>query len=325
MMGRWYVLGLMLALAAPAQAQRLDARLSTDSVTVGDRFRLTLVAEHPFAYAPAFPEAAADSLFGDLEVVRVVASGGHYLGPEAPGLRRDSIVYEVTTFALDSAFVPPIRVPLASEVDTIEAASAPLVLPVLSLVPPDATEPKDLAPLVEFEASPWLAILVTLLQLLLLAVLLYYIFRRRPAPVAVPPPAPLPPPPVSPYDEALRRLRALEAAPLGAPEAAKAYFVELSDVVRTYLEARLGVAALEESTRELLDELERPTVRYRLPGAAPGRLRTLLGLADLVKFADYAPPTAEARAALDEARQTINSIETKIHQVTARQPIPVDG
>ena len=317
-------LALVLACVAgqPATAQEVTAYLSTDSVTVGDRFTLTLVAEHAFLSEATFPDPTQDSArFGDLEVLAVAASGSRYLGTDDPGARRDSVVYSVTTFALDTAYVAPLRVRFTAAEDTFSVASAGLILPVTSLVPPEATDVRDLAPLVAFPRPWWPYLLLALAVLLFLGVLFYVLRRRNQAPPALPPPPPEPE--ISPYDVARERLRALEAgAHLDDAEAVKPFFVELSDILRSYLEHRIGVPALERTTSELLRELEGRTVRYKLPGPAPARLREILQLADLAKFAKLTPPPAEGLAALDETRKTIDSVETKMRQVDAdRAPL----
>ena len=128
------LVGLLMA-ASPAHAQRVEAYLSADSVTVGDRFTLTLVALHGFETAPSFPDAG-EAVYGDLEVLGVTASGGRALGDS--GTRLDSVVYEATTFALDTAYVPALSIVFSGTADTFSIASSPLILPVSSLVPPEA-------------------------------------------------------------------------------------------------------------------------------------------------------------------------------------------
>ena len=312
------LIGLLLV-ASPVHAQQVTARLSTDSVTVGDRFTLTLVAEHPFRYTPVFPDPQdGDSVFGDLEVISRSEPSAQSVGS---GIQLDSVVYEVTTFALDTAYVPAIRVPFSADADTTSAASLPLILPVTSLVPADAQGIQDLAPLVEFPAPIWPYVLLGLAILILIATILYYLRERRRQP---PPPPPAPPEPeITPYEAAMTRLRALsEEEALAMPERVKPFYVELSDLLRTYLEDRLGVPALERTTRELMYEMEARTVRYRLPGPAPNRIKEILTLADLVKFADYVPPTEQGYHTLDETRKAIDSIETKQRQIAPEPPTP---
>ena len=90
--------------------------------------------------------------FGDFEIIGVLKEGGR---PYDNGGRIDSVVYEATTFALDSARVAGIPVGLATELDTLIGMSSPFMVPVVSLVPEDATEIKDIAPLAEFPRSVW--------------------------------------------------------------------------------------------------------------------------------------------------------------------------
>ncbi len=306
--------GLLLA-AGPAHGQRVEAYLSADSVTVGDRFTLTLVALHGVETEPAFPDpSAGEAVYGDLEVLEVATSGGRILGVDTSGFRIDSVVYEATTFALDTAYVPPLRILFSANADTFSVATPPLILPVSSLVPTEAEGIKDLASLVEFAGPIWPYVLLGLALLVLVALLIYYLRRRRRAPEPEPPPPP-PVPRISPYEAAIARLRELETASLEAPTQIKPFFVELSDLLRTYLEDRLGVPALERTTRELMNEFDNRAVRYKLPGGAPQRVYGILELSDLVKFADVRPPGAQSRMALDETRKTVDVIEAKLRQI----------
>lgn len=310
------LLGLAALLGAvrPAAAQRVDARVSADSVTVGDRFTLTLTARHNFQLTPFFPPADADSLFGDLEVLGRSEVLGRYLGPDAPGMRLDSVVYEVTTFALDTALVPPIPIPFSTDADTMLARTPPLRVEVGSLVPEDAEGLQDLAPLAAFPRPVWPWVVSGLAVLGLLAALYGYWRQRRPAPAVA-----LAAPPLPPFEAAQRRLNALAAADLSRPDAAKPYYVELSDTLRAYLAARLGVPARERTTGELMRELARHGAL--VPDEARARVRRVLDVADLAKFADAHPPEPQGRAALHGARQVIDGVEARVQAVEAP---PVD-
>jgi hypothetical protein len=72
----------------------------------------------------------------------------------------------------------------------------------------------------------------------------------------------------------------------------KEYHIAASDILRTYVEARFRVEALEMTTREVLDGLGRVGAGSRfLEG-----LRTFLEACDLVKFAKARPDVAASRA-----------------------------
>jgi hypothetical protein len=312
---------LLIAGGADAPAQTVRLHIVGDSVTVGDRFRIAVVAEHNFmsdAQFPALPDtvrsdtsafASAPLLrFGDLEVLGREAFDGRYGGTAQPGTRIDSVVYDVTTFALDSATVSPIPVQFTAGEDTFTVPTRQAVLPVLSLVPPDAQGLKPLAPLAEFPRPLWPWFLLALAVIVLIATLLYYLRERREQQET--PLAPPPPPPVPPYDEAVQRLQQLESSldPHDAKQV-KPFFVELADVLRTYLEARVHVPALESTTREVTERLEARSAHDGVPDEASSRVYSVLALADLVKFADLKPPPAQSDEAVSETRAVLDLIE----------------
>jgi hypothetical protein len=103
----------------------------------------------------------------------------------------------------------------------------------------------------------------------------------------------------SAYDEAVAQLRALEDR--GAPDAqtADAWFVELSAIVRRYLEHRYEIRAPELTTEEFLQVA---TSRPELTAEHRGLLSSFLERCDRVKFAGYRPEADESIATLAAAR-----------------------
>ncbi len=103
----------------------------------------------------------------------------------------------------------------------------------------------------------------------------------------------------SAYDEAVSHLRALERR--GAPDAtsADAWFVELSAIVRRYLEHRYEIRAPELTTEEFLLVA---TARPELTTEHRGLLTSFLERCDRVKFAGYRPDAEESIATLAAAR-----------------------
>jgi len=103
----------------------------------------------------------------------------------------------------------------------------------------------------------------------------------------------------SAYEEAVAKLEAMEAG--GAPEAATvdAWFVELSAIVRSYLERRYEIRAPELTTEEFLQ------VAARNEGISTDHralLSAFLERCDRVKFAGYRPDSDESLASLKAAR-----------------------
>ncbi|WP_089727618.1 hypothetical protein [Candidatus Thiosymbion oneisti] len=103
----------------------------------------------------------------------------------------------------------------------------------------------------------------------------------------------------SAHERASARLKALMARP--RPEGAAAvdaFFVELSDLVRHYLEDRFGLQAPEFTTEEFLDVAAGSP---DLNQAHQGFLRDFLRRADQVKFARYLPDADYIEEILDAA------------------------
>jgi hypothetical protein len=103
----------------------------------------------------------------------------------------------------------------------------------------------------------------------------------------------------SAYEIAVGKLVALEAGGAPASEQADAWFVELSAIVRQYLEQRFEIRAPELTTEEfLLVATNRPelTLEHR------ALLTSFLERCDRVKFAGYRPDADESLATLKAAR-----------------------
>jgi hypothetical protein len=143
--------------------------------------------------------------------------------------------------------------------------------------------------------SPWFLLSAPVAAGILLYLVTRWWMSRRPAPQAVPVPEG---PPV--HDGFLRRLQelrarrdSLEAYPLG---------IEVSEILRGYLEARFRFGIRYQTTREFLDSVAADT---RLKSGHREVLTGFLGLCDAVKFArhDVARPGREGL--LDTAEQFI--------------------
>ena len=116
----------------------------------------------------------------------------------------------------------------------------------------------------------------------LVLVLLLWWWRRRPRRATTSPTeVPLPP-----HVKAQRALARLRNEPRTTPAQIEHFYVQVSLVLRVYLEERFGLHAPERTTEEFLQEIEgsdRMAVDQNL------RLKRFLGQCDLVKFAAVVP------------------------------------
>jgi len=93
--------------------------------------------------------------------------------------------------------------------------------------------------------------------------------------------------------------------------------VELTDIVRNYIEARFSTSALELTTDELLYKVQ----LHRELQPYYALLADILHTADLAKFAKAEPLPQEHTAAMDKAKQLVAAskpviIETPIEKTT---------
>lgn len=303
------VLAVSMTPVQSALAQRAEAFVDVDSVLVGDRFGFTVALGHDGQRAVVFPhQLIPDSLrsqvtfaLGDFEILGVRSEGSR---PWDAGSVIDSVVYEATTFALDTARVAGIPVSLVAGVDTLTVASDPVFLRVGSLVPAGTEDILDITDIADFPRPMWPWVLLGLLIASALAA--WWWWRRRQeetSPTAASVPA------TPPVDAALERLKSLEDMDLRSLEDVKPYYVELADILRTYFGQRAHVQALEATTRELIGQLMSLRADRPVPRDLIARLNGILDEADLVKFADIRPVVDRTRELLSQSREAIEGTE----------------
>jgi hypothetical protein len=114
----------------------------------------------------------------------------------------------------------------------------------------------------------------------------------------------------SAYDEAVAKLRVLADRGAPAAEQADGWFVELSGIVRRYLEGRYDIRAPELTTEEFLQVAARAAM---LTADHRGLLTSFLERCDQVKFAGYRPDADESLATLKAAQGFIE--DTRLREV----------
>lgn len=104
---------------------------------------------------------------------------------------------------------------------------------------------------------------------------------------------------MAPRERALLELEALLARRLAERGQFKRFYVELTQVVRRYIERRHAIRAPKQTTEEFLRDAAQSG---RFPPDTLARLRAFLESADLVKFAGVEATAATARESADAAR-----------------------
>ena len=124
----------------------------------------------------------------------------------------------------------------------------------------------------------WVFLAIVVVVIIVLVLLLR---PRRPHPT---------PPPIPADVWALGALERLAAQDLPRKGSVQRFFIELTDVVRSFVERRYDISAPERTTREFIQEAERHPLLSTDQAAMLGKL---LRSADLVKFAGDRPASVE--------------------------------
>lgn len=301
-------LALLWLMSAPAWAEpALTVTAEIRVLAVSDAGEATLRVGEPFLLVIEARHAP-----GAIAVLPEEVSLGEALGERRPArrlLRRDEAGaqidrYELELVPFDSGALTVPAIPLA--LGSTTASSPALELDVTSSLDEEAqpvaasTRAEALAELERLAAAnpaprtveiPDHRPLWALGALVLAGLLAWAILRwRARARAAAPLPPPAPPRPA--HEAALERLGQLLARPRDTPERQKAYYVDLSEIVRGYVGERYGFDSIELTVAELLLALEGHTT----PGLDRAQLRRLLDTADLVKFAKLSTDDDEALA-----------------------------
>lgn len=291
---QWWTYLLSAVLMVPAQAQNavhVTSDLGSDSILIGEQTEFTITVSGPGSLLEevAFP-TIGDTISAHIEVVKKDRI--------RDTLRHNSEIaisqrWYITSWDSGYFAIPPYPVKWKNDSFLTEA-----LLLYSTTVPVDTTlsikDIKDIFVLGYtwtewwWKTGIWIVLAIGLAGV---GFLFYFRWKKRPKKETVP--APVPTLPL--HQATLQKLEKLQEKRLWETGQVKTYYVELSDILRQYIEHRFEVSALEQTSSELLQSLR--FVKMEEP--AREKLYSVLLLADLVKFAKEKPmPTENKRSML---------------------------
>ena len=295
---------IFVSLYATAQGDaQISTRLDGKQISVGDQARLFIeVRNNPSAGKVQWP--VFTDTFNKLEIVEkgkidTVKDGGFIT-------YRQRLL--ITGF--DSGLF---KIPSFHFTITPASGGAPYVLQsdsfqlLVQTVAVDTNQAFKPIKNIIFVQSSWLDYIwyiaggIVLVALLVFA-LVYFLRNRKPAP---PKPAG---PAESLQDKTLRQLNELEARQLWQKDKVKEYYVELTDIVRTYIEQRFKTPAMELTTDELLANAR----KHKELQPYRELLSVILHTADLAKFAKGQPLPQEHFDAMEQSKKFVDESRPKI-------------
>jgi len=293
-----FLLTLIFLLPAALHAQSIRSAIDSTQLLIGDQFHIDLWADIPAGSTVAWPQFR-DTLIKTIEVVEATV-------PDT--VRKENGDYTVhqrlTLTSFDTGFmvIPPVAFvfdgdtanPLLTDPELILVTEFPVDLEQDIM---DIKGPMDVP--FNWKKLLWWVLLFHLVVGAILLFLRWWKYRNRKP--AVVPERIVPTRPA--HIIALEKLEQLRLKKLWQSDRTKEYYIELSDIVREYIEFRYGIMALEQTTDETVRALKINGVDEQQIAALKGMLQ----LADLAKFAKYRPLSDENDRSMDVAKGFVES------------------
>ncbi len=298
-----------------AQRIKATASLDTAQILLGDQIKLFLKLDKPTDVSVKFP-VINDTISEFIEVIN--RSGIDTFTTDNNEIETLIQTYYITSFDSGSYRIPNYW--FSFNVGDIKdsVASNSLMLHVYNMQidttkgPTDIKMPYD-APLTLKEVLPYI------LGVILIAAILFFILysiKRKKAnkPIFAKPLKPKEPA----HIVALRELDRISQEKLWQQEKYKAYYSEVTEALRVYIEDRFDIRAMEQTSDETIEAFR---VRKELLNEKHfSNLSQILSIADMVKFAKYKPLPDDNNFTLVNAYFFVNETKKEEKINTPQKP-----
>lgn len=287
----WILLFFVL-LPAVSTAQSVTSYALPDTLSSGDTFDYVITSSYQSnQFTVIYPPSEA---FSDTFEFRGVQ---RFKGISV----QDSIVYRLQYFGVKDTVLTGLNVLFVQNNDTLRLDTAPVPIFFRSNLESESEELRPFKPIFDFARAWWVFILVVLL--IALVVYLLWKYRNRfispspkPEPV-VPVATPIFVSPFTVFEKSLKDLKVIQN--YGSDDGFKNWHIELSDAIRTYIEHTHAVNALEMTTRETHQEMQKSNMHPDIVQLAHEILRQC----DMVKFAKMSVDTHKSLLLLEKAEK----------------------
>lgn len=303
------ILLLMLVLIwTPLAAQtaksliEVNSAVDTAVITIGDRIKYTLTIEHKTGMRVEQPGAGINLgqfEIKDYKIYEPVKKDDYLL------LKYE---YVISVFDTGTFTIPPFPVAYFPT-DSLGAykiiEASPINIYVRSVIHDDKRELRDIKPPIEIPFNYFFLFSMLAVAVLLAAAAYFgYMFYKRHKQEGYLFRAPAPPRPA--HEVALAAIDDLLKRNLPEQGAYKQFYIEISEIIRRYIEDRYFVPALEETSFEIMQDMKKQDLAEELYPL----LGEFLNLSDLVKFARYIPDRQENEKIIMQARRFVE--ETRV-------------
>ena len=284
------VFALLFSLTNIVKGQKAEVILEPESIRIGEHVEMTLEVEAHVDEHIIFP-VFSDTIHDKVEIIRYGIIDTTFSDDKRYAVYTQT--YIVTSFEEGHYPIKPAAFKSVINNDTLPFESEPLLLSVQTVDVDMEAAPKDIKPIISIprtfsEMLPY--ILIVLLIVVIVLFIVYYLKQRkkRPGEQSV-----WERPDVPAYAAALSKLEALRKSNYLKEEKFKLFHSELTDILRRYVEKQFGIDAPEMVSDEILSETKKA-----LDVQDHNKLKEILILSDLVKFAKHTPIVNESEQLL---------------------------
>ena len=312
---RTFTIAFLLSLTGSALAQIkpvATASLDRDSILIGEQITLSISVEYDINIdsADVHWPMYTDSITEHLQIVRKGAlTTEPGITPSTAVQRQDWII---TSFDSGYFVLPPMVFEAASDTGFTD----PMLVYSTTVAVDMQAEIKDIKEIYEADTSWWARnkwwVIGFGSALALLALAVWWM-KRRPTEyeeevVETGPPLPM-------HQQMINQLMEVQRQQLWQRGMVKEHYIEVSTILRTYINLRFGVNALEKTSDDLLLSLRFEEIDYE----SRRKLRHILLMSDMVKFARETPMPSENEQSVREAIEFIQNTR-KVDRPTLEVP-----
>lgn len=299
----FYLLILLVSTTVFAQQKRVTTSVDSTKVKLGAQINLTLKTTVDTLSKVVFPEA---TMFGSMEVIENYPTDTIKEDFKYQLIKK----YGLTQWDSGSYTIPRLQVLINDKPhfsDSIRVEIAPVVVDTLKQHMYDI---KDVIA-VEDTFGYWWLYLLGIIALLAISYFVYKWIQKRKKEKSEEPEY------ATPIEKANAHLKSLEQQKLVERGEVKAYYSELTNIARTYIEESIEIPAMESTTDELITAFKIAVFKKKLTlnPETLANLELVLKQADLVKFAKSKPLEFEIAADKEKIEKSIQKIHESIPEI----------
>ncbi len=282
------------------QIANISASLNKDTVWIGDTLRLTLKVKGIDTHKvnvmfPTFQDTITSSIhiISQDSTIDTISMPNHSVA-----LKKQ---YIIAAYDSGNVIIPPL--PFIFKIDTVQDTVYSSVNTLfVKLIPTDTLKVplKDVKKPIntpftfqEFIDLYGIYTLLALLIIILIYIAYRYYSRKKEGKSFIEIHKPTDPP----HIVAMRELEALRNKKLWQQNRIKQYYIELTDILRKYMDNRFDLSTMESTSSEIINALK----TINLDNSLIEEMRQVFNLADLAKFAKYKPVPEENDYVLKKA------------------------